>query len=826
MTSHWSDTNLAAAFGSVRTRSKAAGIDGISPDRYAQDLPRRLSRLSQSLELGDWAPQRLLRLQTAKLSGGTRLISIPTVEDRIVIEVLRRELEPKLEKLFSEAAYAYRPRRSARDAVRQIEAKIQRGASWVTLGDIERFFDRIPVHRVINTVRELGIDTSLVEVLSTLLHRHATDPKRKPPVGIPQGSSLSPVLSNLVLTPLDRHLTAVGFSLIRYSDNLCILTGSESDAQRADSAMRSELQKLGLELKAASRKILPISAGFAWLGFWIGPKGAGVSEGAVRALSSRAELALRRSSENPESVLLPIVRGWVQYFDGPLPENVDLGAHGALLRKLVKACQPEPAQTTMAIEPWENHADFDDADDSDIEASPEAAALLLQADEAATRSNYTTAEHLYERARELERRADDRTDPFSSSATPELHIRDADVDAFIRLFLPATLSFERARRSPKGRRDFREIARPPTTADVLEHVRGQSALAVRPRYSDGHAFFGVIDLDASEAAAEGAVEAFAAGLTAIARQRGFVVLVEQTGGRGMHLWFPIESAASADQIATWLDTLLSTVGTPGVGVTVERLPARDDERDLYQQTITLPCGVHLETGERSTLILAETHTLPTNLQGLCHVSGSMLDIVPDPPTTLAAPSTRRDRSWTSFGKAVESVMAGCILLRGLAERAEQSGHLSHSERLSVLYTLGHLGVPGQQAIHDLIRPCANYDATETERQIDRMSGLPIGCSRMREKHVTPATASACNCTFPQSNRRGSYPTPLLHAGGFRHEWTKILRSRKAREAAPIERPKKTAGKQPPIHIVEEPTMPSPKPEPIEGLGCLPPHTWA
>ena len=353
MSDLWNPTRLATAFGAVRTRAKTAGVDGVTPERYAKNLSKRIERLSQKLELGDYKPSRLLRLKVPKSDGKARLISIPTVEDRIVIELLRNALEPRLEKLFSEAAFAYRPRRSARHAVRQVEACIKDGASWVALGDIERFFDRIPVDRIVQTVREIGVNAEIVAVLSTLLQAHATEPGKRPPVGVPQGSSLSPALSNLVLTPLDRQLTAIGFRLIRYSDNLCILTGSKADARRADALVHTELQKLGLRLKSDSRKVIKVTDGFAWLGFWIGPDGASVSEGAVRALAARADHALRDQHANPEQILLPIVRGWVQYFDGPLPDGMDLGPHHDLLKKLVRQCQPEPSAADDAIEPWQ-----------------------------------------------------------------------------------------------------------------------------------------------------------------------------------------------------------------------------------------------------------------------------------------------------------------------------------------------------------------------------------------------------------------------------------------------------------------------------------------
>jgi len=108
---------------------------------------------------------------------------------------------------------------------------------------------------------------------------------------------------------------------------------------------------------------------------------------------------------------------------------------------------------------------------------------------------------------------------------------------------------------------------------------------------------------------------------------------------------------------------------------------------------------------------------------------------------------------------VARVLAGCALLRHLGDKAAGSGHLAHPERLSLLYSLGHLGGAGEQALHAIIGRCANYDRAETDRQIAKLTGLPIGCTRLREKHATPELLPLCICDFGDVRRRGGYPTP-------------------------------------------------------------------
>lgn len=185
--------------------------------------------------------------------------------------------------------------------------------------------------------------------------------------------------------------------------------------------------------------------------------------------------------------------------------------------------------------------------------------------------------------------------------------------------------------------------------------------------------------------------------------------------------------------AQYFDTPLpdgAALGTHGViappasGVRVERLPGPDAAPELHAQPMTLPLGVHLETGARSRLRWGNGIEVGPELDEL--FSGQANDpalLSRAVPAAAPAAATARERAPavdgvpTELGQAVERVMKGCALLRHLADKAAAVGHLDHAERLSVLYSLGHLGPQGERAIHTLIGRCRNYDAAETSRQI-------------------------------------------------------------------------------------------------------------
>jgi retron-type reverse transcriptase len=826
--------SLAALFADVRRRSQVPGIDGLTPNAYAGGLRERLERLGAALLSGTYRPSRLVRVHRDKPGGGVRRLSVPVVEDRIVLELLRRALEPGIEPLLSRAAFAYRPGRSARAAVDAILGRIEAGAAWVALADIRDFFDTVRLADVLEAAGEVCADPPLLRLLDVILQGHALRPGR----GLAQGSSLSPVLSNLVLTPLDRRLLADGFALIRYCDNLCVTAATKAEADRALAAMARETRRLGLSLKPGPSRVVEVREGFVWLGFWLGPGGGRVSEGAVAALAARLDAAgAGLAGEALRARLLPVVQGWAQYFDIPLPDGASLGTHDALARSLLgaRAAAP-PAAEGDAPESAPPVATGDEEDGwDDLEASPEAPSqeveqveqLLREADRLAAAGAYEEAEAAFEAAQEVAQ-APAPAEPPPLDPTWD----DEAVDAFLGLFAAGQGSFERAAGRAGARREFTPVSRPLAPADLREHLAGRAALAVRPRLPDGTCTMGVIDVDGRAPPASAAVLAHAAALASVARSWGWEVLVETTGGRGAHVWIPAATRIRADEMARALDALLREAGTPAEGVHVERLPGPDGAPDLHAQPMTLPLGVHVETGTRSRLRWADGGEVTAALEGLFagRANDAALFARPAAPPAgepalvrpIPAPASLAD-----LGPGVARVLEGCALLRHLADKAAAVGHLDHGERLSVLYSLGHLGPPGERAIHALIGRCQNYDPAETSRQVARMTGLPIGCTRMREKHATPELLPLCCCDFGDPRRRGGYPTPVLHAVGFKRSWREVLRGRREGEARAREEG------VPGVVAVAEDAAPGLLPAPVgpeRQAGVLvkgaPPHEWA
>lgn len=863
---------LSACFSSVLARSPVAGRDGVSPAHYQKDLSSRLERLSRAMQEGTFRPAPLLRLRKRKQDGGERNLAIPSVEERIVLEALHRGLAPRVEPLLSEAAHAYRPGRSARGAVEAIQKQIDHGNGWVFTADIRNFFDTILTSAVRKALEPLVEDRSVMDLIALVLHRHELLPGR----GLAQGSSLSPLLSNLILTPLDRRLRAAGHPLVRYSDNLCCTARSQSAAKQALELIEQELASLKMALKPGETRICRASEGFLWLGFWVTEDGLQASEGAIQALRERLTEAAQKGAEGTSlrERLLPVLRGWSAYFRAPLPLSVTLGPQDALARQLLdelagtRSAQ-EPAGTSPGAtdgdpaaswdgleeagseedeEPWTTAAPADEPAQQELRADVEA--MFQEAERLASIGEYLQAEQLHEEAEHRRKTATEAPLPVPAEA-PEPSVEEEAVDAFLGLFCAGQERVELAPVGTPGAREFEHHERPPRPRDVRRHLAGQAAMAILPRLPDGTCTLGVIDLDARQGEQEESVAAFAQALVVVAMSRGLQCLVEHTGGRGIHLWIPVDEPVSADLMHRLLRSLLLAAGSPSEGVRVELLPAPQEAVDLHQQSITLPLGIHVESVVPSRLRWGDgievTRDLlalfrppsaadlvraatPPELPSLLASVGLAPGVAPEPPR-IEAPAPRsaspgralplldgpRSLAWISEDRKVGAVLEGCAVLRHLAQKAEATGHLDHAERLSLLYSMGHMGPAGEQAIHAIVRRCRNYREAETSRQLARRTGLPISCHRLRDKHATEgALKDACSCDFGDIQRRGGYATPLLHGMGFRALWRDTLHGRK-------ERVSKARREGVPGVVV----ITSPASEALEGpRQGVPPHEWA
>jgi RNA-directed DNA polymerase len=230
----FSRDNLLAALARVQANKGVPGLDGMTVEELPDHLRVHWQGIRARLEQETYRPSPVKRVEIPKPGGGTRLLGIPTVLDRFIQQAIAQVLGPAFEPTFSDHSYGFRPGRSAQQAVEAAREHIEAGYQWVVDIDLERFFDTVNHDRLMARMKRTVQDKRALRLVNAYLKAGvmAEGLFVETEEGTPQGSPLSPLLSNIVLTELDRKLEERGHRFVRYADDCNIYVKSERAAQR------------------------------------------------------------------------------------------------------------------------------------------------------------------------------------------------------------------------------------------------------------------------------------------------------------------------------------------------------------------------------------------------------------------------------------------------------------------------------------------------------------------------------------------------------------------------------------------------------------------
>lgn len=352
------------AYRKVKSNQGSAGVDNESLEDFEVKLLDNLYVLWNRLSSGSYFPKPVREVEIPKSDGSKRKLGIPTISDRIAQEVIKSYLEPRLEAVFSESSYGYRPLKSSHDAVKEVKQNTRLYA-WVLDMDIKAFFDEVS-HELLMKAIDCHVEEKWVKLY---IKRWLETPSQsangtltpKNGNGTPQGGVISPLLANLFLHyVLDKWLSInyPSVAFVRYADDVIIHCHSEEQAKEILEVIRQRLTDCKLRLSEQKTKIVyclnytrkqrkDYSKKFDFLGFTFKPtafksKNGGLFTGFGCTISQKAQsritdewekLKVHRHSENKlqdiANKLNTQLRGIINYYG-----KINLGGLRSLFRNL------------------------------------------------------------------------------------------------------------------------------------------------------------------------------------------------------------------------------------------------------------------------------------------------------------------------------------------------------------------------------------------------------------------------------------------------------------------------------------------------------------
>ena len=340
----WRADILAHAYDLVRANQGAPGVDGMTFARIeAQGLEDWLARLGEELRTKTYRCQAVRRVMIPKPGGGERPLGIPTIRDRVVQTAAKLVLEPIFEADLDPAAFGYRPKRSAGEAIQAVLGLLRQGYTDVVDADLSKYFDTIPHHELMQSVARRIVDADMLRLIVQWLKApvETTDGDgtrrmeggKASRQGVPQGGVISPLVANLYMNRFLKYWRRSGKGetwqahVINYADDFVIL--SRGHAAEALAWTDGVMTRLGLTLNRTKTRLCDARRDrFDFLGYSFGPHcfrqdgrwftGASPSAKSVQRLKDKVGAILVPGNmgrwEEVRDTLNRLLRGWCGYF--------------------------------------------------------------------------------------------------------------------------------------------------------------------------------------------------------------------------------------------------------------------------------------------------------------------------------------------------------------------------------------------------------------------------------------------------------------------------------------------------------------------------------
>ncbi len=677
---------------------------------------------------------------------------------------------------------------------------------------------------VIELIRKNSCSVSLDETTGELVEKRE---------GIYQGSGIAPILSNIYLMEFDRYFSAIAdVFFIRYSDDM-ILLGKDREAM-VDLLMeiKAKLEERGLCINESKSVVGEIEKGFDFLGYHFDSSGKSIPSKAEDNLNDRLE-TMWLTSGNVDIVdklkkVLEIVGGWEQYFRGERnigsifeysalvytngnrqddndwlvserknQENIyrDIAGYLAGFWREKGNCKMELFEYEQFYEVCKEYrinAEYDD--------SPYLAELLtayrrfyvIEDEDQATElmqsyadlKYYDAAEHWQAWINERRRKQENNYSVMLQvNGKRDIVLSKSSAAKVYAAFVGREDVFAKEGLDERrGRRVDTEL-RPITEQIIREHLAGRMTVDSFIQRPNSTVKYMVIDVDLSKKIVlqfqresdeyqrymQKALD-YTVDIKRILSRLGMTGYIEYSGSRGYHLWLFFNEWIPT-RYANMLSDIVDKERTKDEDITIEYFPNKTRLKEgRYGQTIKIPYGIHVKTGERTYFFNEEGQPV---MESDVFVDGIAKASLTDIKRIIAVNMKADDETGSeksvdtdisalgNVGDNIKSVLMGCSLLRYLCLKSVKTGYLTHFERLTILYVFGHMGDDGKEFVHTVMKFTLNYKHDVTEHFIRRRPDKPVSCIKLRDQYKQLTAEFGCSCSFKRS--QNCYPSPVLHA---------------------------------------------------------------
>ncbi|QSV47072.1 group II intron reverse transcriptase/maturase [Geobacter benzoatilyticus] len=335
--------NMMVAYSRVMRNKGAPGVDEMPVTALKGYLQTEWPRIREELLAGKYHPQPVRKVEIPKPGGGTRMLGIPTVLDRLIQQAMHQVLSPLFDPDFSEHSYGFRPGRSAQQAVKAAQKHVESGLRWVVDIDLEKFFDRVHHDTLMSLVKRKARDRVVLLLIDRylkagILERGLTTARSE---GTPQGGPLSPLLSNILLDELDKELETRGHKFCRYADDANIYVATRTSGERVMASITnylSERLKLAVNRSksAVDRPWNRVFLSYSMTRHYK-PRLTVAKKAVTRFKAGLRKVLRQGKGKNIQTTIEetnPKVRGWLNYFRYSEVKGIFEELDGWLRRKL------------------------------------------------------------------------------------------------------------------------------------------------------------------------------------------------------------------------------------------------------------------------------------------------------------------------------------------------------------------------------------------------------------------------------------------------------------------------------------------------------------